>query len=169
MRKPLLTWAIFAVSVVGSFAATHRPTGFTIEQLRFAFGPEVQTEKPWCGGTAYAFSKDNSYIYVVFAPGSKFVGDVFFFKNDGSPVNDEDKAAIQKLVLKGGRWHASEFKDGYRGEPGYHRVDDLGSYTLIESVYNTGWRIRTLDQFLAEQHFAEKAEAAAKASAPLSK
>jgi hypothetical protein len=53
--------------------------GWTIEQLRAAYGPDVTSERARCGGTACGFHDSRSYVYAILSTGSK-VGDILFFK-----------------------------------------------------------------------------------------
>jgi hypothetical protein len=141
--------------------------GWTLEDCRKNYGPEVKVNPAWCGGTAYSFIKNDLYVYAIIPNKESKVADVSYFNNlVAQPLAN---AMCEKLWLlnqnPGPIWDAGSASDwlnwngrkSYKNlglETGYEHIVQYSrdsKYCNVGNRSKNGYQVRTLKQFYKEQ------------------
>jgi hypothetical protein len=141
--------------------------GWTLEDCRKNYGPEVKVNTAWCGGTAYSFIKNDLYVYAIIPSKESKVADVSYFNNlVAQPLAN---TMCEKLWLlnqnPGTIWDAGSASDwlnwngrkSYKSlglETGYEHIVQYSrnsKYCNVGNRSKNGYQVRTLKQFYKEQ------------------
>jgi hypothetical protein len=170
-EQKMKKYLVIVAAAVLTVGAAEARIGWSLEQCRRYYGPEVKAEPAWCGGTAYAFVHDDLYIYVILGWGG-IVGDITYFDNrKAQPLSQNVRDRLWSMNTEGRAWENAQ----YPGWDGKHAVKKLGAEAfphsficelngptvVIENAKDNGYQIRTMWQFLAEQKVIKAARAAA--------
>lgn len=161
--KKLIT--LIAATLIA--ASAQAKVGWTLDQARSHYGPEVKSEKAWCGGTAYGFKTNGLYIYAVISEGNT-IGSEVYFDGKGKTLSAERKAQLVRDNEAGVEYESGLTVGAFRWD-GLHNENVLGHeyfpHTVvlrhssnIGLVYNdikpekvVGFQVRTTGQFAFEQ------------------
>jgi hypothetical protein len=156
---------LFALAAISLMPTAHARLGYTLEQCRNEYGPEVKSEPAWCGGQAYAFVHNGYYMYVIIPPGKDKVEDITYFDNTTwKPLTKEQRDYVWSQNLdRDKQWDSNadwngkhEFKKPYQHWVIYEKSAPKGSSGVLENAglaNKAGWQIRTLSQYYAENKF----------------
>jgi hypothetical protein len=154
---------ILALFLIGTAKAN---IGFSVDECRRTYGPEVKTEPAWCGGTGYSFINDKLYIYAIVGANGR-VSDISYFSNvDQHPL---EQWICEKLWLANQRpgplWDTGSPNYNYRKNKkqlGYERYEHTyqwspnSSRAHVANRKNKGYQIRTLSEFQRQQKLIKK-------------
>jgi hypothetical protein len=162
MIKKLILAAIAAATMMSGTAQAR--LGFTLPQCRAAYGKEVKVEQSWCGGVAYSFNTPRWFIYTIFGPDGR-VGDIIYFDKSTwkAPLPAARLQLWSENVDKGRVWEDSILPDwdgrrilkslGNEHFEHWLMYEHLEATAMVANIQrDTGWQIRSMNQFMLEQH-----------------